>query len=92
MIMSHKTVASRLPKDATLSFTDFEGVAVQRHSSGKKSRAASLDNQVKSFSLLSNVFQKRDHINSHRGLEVSFSLVEPVGEKSPLPHCFMGAL
>lgn len=57
--MSHEMVASTLPPDSTLSLTGFEGAAVQRHSRGKKLRAVSVNNPVKSFDLLSNVFQER---------------------------------
>lgn len=60
MIVSHETVASTEPPDSTLSLIDFEGAAVRRHSGGKKLREASVNNPVKRFDLLSNVFQERE--------------------------------
>lgn len=92
VIMSHETVPSTLPPDSTLSLIDFEGAMVQRHSRGKKLRAASVNNPVKSFDLLSNVFQEKEPIKNHRHWEMGFSLVEPLHENFPLLLSFMAVL
>lgn len=59
----------------------FEGAGVQRHSRGKKLKAASVNNTVRE--LQPSIPQEMDPLNSHRTLEVGFSLVEPPEDKFP---------